>query len=306
MGGEETCCNSSRFPIALGRFLSLCNLLILGLPPWLVISLSPRPKPRTWRTISFPSTLHLWPILNLLLAEVPTCCQEELRLGLQEALVNAAKHGNCLDPNKVICIRFARINRRCWWIIGDQGRGFTPKACAAPWAEPIAADPAVQATPSAVENPGAGQREAARLGTTCAETTGLATTRTEATGLEAIRIEATRLETTRLEATRLDITASLGATGLQTAALEADRPNPQDLAAGLGVGPRGAGRCGGAGEGERSLGLEEERDCGRGIFLMQHIFDEVRWNPEGNELTLCKHLPRSIPLSFFRFWFKVA
>ena len=180
-----------------------------------MISLSPRPKPRTWRTISFPSTLHLWPILNLLLAEVPTCCQEELRLGLQEALVNAAKHGNCLDPNKVICIRFARINHRCWWIIGDQGRGFLSQGGggAAPWTRPCSEE---QSTPIEAEN--------------------------------------------------------------------------------WSCGPDGVG-----------LGFEtEERDCGRGIFLMQHIFDEVRWNREGNELTLCKYLPRSLPLNFLPFWFKVA
>lgn len=143
-----------------------------------MISLSPRPRSRSWKTISFPSTLHLEPILNLLLAEVPSCCQWDLRLGLQEALVNAAKHGNQLDPSKVICIRFARIQSRCWWIITDQGNSFIPPPCS------------LAALPDS----------------------------------------------------------------------------------------------------------EEEQDCGRGFFLMEHIFDQVRWNPGNNELTLCKEVQSLSPL----------
>ncbi|MEB3273679.1 MAG: ATP-binding protein [Prochlorothrix sp.] len=144
--------------------------------------------------------------MNLLLAEVPPSCQDDLRLGLQEALVNAAKHGNCLDPNKVIHIRFARIHQRCWWIIGDQGHGFTP---------------------------------------VCRSRSSL-----------ALEPSVTPIETQE--------------------------------------------------ESWRAVVEWEEQDCGRGIFLMQHVFDEVRWNPEGNELTLCKYLPRSIPLSLFPFWPRAA
>jgi len=160
-----------------------------------VISLSPRPTLRTWRTISFPSTLHLTPVLDLLLATVPPRWEPDLRLGLQEALVNAAKHGNQLDPSKVVYIRFSRINHQWWWIIGDQGGGFSPPTCHTPLPDPFA----------------------------------------------------------------------------------------------LPLAP-----------------VAETRDCGRGLFLIDQIFDQVYWNPAGNELTLCKDLPRSLPHTLLPFWFKAA
>ncbi|MFN7514792.1 MAG: anti-sigma regulatory factor, partial [Microcystis sp.] len=47
--------------------------------------------------MSFASTLYLCPILDLLTASIPEELEPEIRLGLQEALVNAAKHGNHLD-----------------------------------------------------------------------------------------------------------------------------------------------------------------------------------------------------------------
>jgi anti-sigma regulatory factor (Ser/Thr protein kinase) len=93
-----------------------------------VITISFRPLGRNWGTISFASTLYLCPILDLLLAEIPRKLHSELRLGLQEALVNAAKHGNNLDPSKTVVVRFSLIDNQYWWIISDQGRGFTPLA----------------------------------------------------------------------------------------------------------------------------------------------------------------------------------
>ncbi len=91
-----------------------------------MITISPRPVKRNWGTISFASTLYLCPILDLLLAEVPCKWQAELRLGLQEALVNAAKHGNNLDPSKIVIVRFSIEGDHYWWAISDQGCGFTP------------------------------------------------------------------------------------------------------------------------------------------------------------------------------------
>ena len=46
-----------------------------------------------------------------------------IRLGLHEALVNAVKHGNKLDPSKIIKVK--RIITPHWWvwIIQDQGMG---------------------------------------------------------------------------------------------------------------------------------------------------------------------------------------
>lgn len=94
-----------------------------------MIAISSRPVKRNWVTISFASTLYLGSILDLLLAEIPTECQDELRLGLQEALVNAAKHGNKLDPSKTVVVRFSIINNHFWWLISDQGGGFKPPTC---------------------------------------------------------------------------------------------------------------------------------------------------------------------------------
>lgn len=96
---------------------------------FVVITISPRPVKRNWGTISFASTLYLCPVLDLLLAEVPYRWHAELRLGLQEALVNAAKHGNNLDPSKVVIVRFSLEDDHYWWVISDQGCGFTPHKC---------------------------------------------------------------------------------------------------------------------------------------------------------------------------------
>ncbi|CAC5345990.1 MULTISPECIES: ATP-binding protein [Planktothrix] len=91
-----------------------------------MIALTSRPVKRNWVTISFASTLYLCPVLDLLLYDIPDPLQAEIRLGLQEALVNAAKHGNKLDPSKTVVVRFCLIQDYCWWIISDQGGGFKP------------------------------------------------------------------------------------------------------------------------------------------------------------------------------------
>lgn len=88
---------------------------------------------KRWDSLSFSSTLYLRPILDALLAPMPGLLHDELRLGLQEALVNAAKHGNQLDPNKVVSVRYAKAGGYYWWIVSDQGKGFEqPKACPCP------------------------------------------------------------------------------------------------------------------------------------------------------------------------------
>ena len=59
--------------------------------------------------MSFASTLYLCPILDLLTASIPEELEPEIRLGLQEALVNAAKHGNHLDPAKPWSFTFPAV-----------------------------------------------------------------------------------------------------------------------------------------------------------------------------------------------------
>ena len=49
-----------------------------------------------------------------------------LKLGLHEALVNAAKHGNNLDPHKIIKVKRIITPKWCVWQIQDQGNGLKP------------------------------------------------------------------------------------------------------------------------------------------------------------------------------------
>ncbi|MGK7933089.1 MAG: ATP-binding protein [Microcystaceae cyanobacterium] len=76
--------------------------------------------------MSFTSTLYLCPILELLLADIPEPLKPEVRLGLQEALVNAAKHGNELNPEKTVIVQFCATKSEYVWVISDQGIGFVP------------------------------------------------------------------------------------------------------------------------------------------------------------------------------------
>jgi serine/threonine-protein kinase RsbW len=84
------------------------------------------PVKSEWDKVSFASTLFLCPIVDNLLSKVPGKWHAEIRLGLQEALVNAAKHGNNLDPRKQVMVRFCFEEGAYWWIISDEGRGFQP------------------------------------------------------------------------------------------------------------------------------------------------------------------------------------
>lgn len=152
-----------------------------------MLAISLRPVARPWCTLSFASTLYLRPILDLLLAEVPPNWQAELRLGLQEALVNAAKHGNRLDPSKRVVIRFSTSASRYWWMISDQGPG----------------------CPSAREQ---GKDSSAS-----------------------------------------EVSLELSQHGLP---------------------------C-------------HEQECGRGLYILHQVFDQVQWNSEGTELRLCKQIHRS-------------
>jgi len=148
-----------------------------------VIAISPRLSGRGFSTLSFASTLYLGSILDLLTSEVPADCRDDLRLGLQEALVNAAKHGNNLDPGKTVFVRFRVDRDRYWWIISDQGSGFSP---------------------------------------------------------------------------------------------------PQNCKAG-----------------DEGVGLPcQDEECGRGLYILYQIFDQVHWNPEGTELHLCKCVGSRSRLSF--------
>nr|WP_245595909.1 ATP-binding protein [Gloeobacter kilaueensis] len=131
-----------------------------------------QPARQERRTVTFASTLFLRPILDLLLAEISPLWRAEVRLGLQEALVNAACHGNCLDPDKRVTVHFSVAPNYYVWIIADEGSGFDKQ------------QPCADAVPCS------------------------------------------------------------------------------------------------------------DWECGRGLFILRQIFDEVQWLPPGNQLRLCKYIPR--------------
>ncbi len=96
-----------------------------------LFSLSPLARTPLFRWADFilPSTLQLSPLLEILLE--PVGCLEttsRLQLGLQEALVNAVRHGNDSDPAKNLRIR--RILTPNWliWQIQDEGNGMPDQA----------------------------------------------------------------------------------------------------------------------------------------------------------------------------------
>lgn len=82
------------------------------------------PMALRWSDFITPSTLQLAPLLELLIE--PIRClqlQGQVQLGLQEALVNAVRHGNGCDPAK--CLRVRRIETPNWlvWQVQDEGAG---------------------------------------------------------------------------------------------------------------------------------------------------------------------------------------
>ena len=86
-------------------------------------------RPRIyWSNFELESSLQLNEFVDLLME--PTIKSHSIyliKLGLHEALVNAVKHGNKLDPNKNIRVRRIITPRWCVWQIQDQGNGLEIK-----------------------------------------------------------------------------------------------------------------------------------------------------------------------------------
>jgi anti-sigma regulatory factor (Ser/Thr protein kinase) len=82
-----------------------------------------------WSDFITPSTLQLAPLVEILLEPVPCLqLQARLQLGLQEALVNAVRHGNGGDPAKLLRIRRIETPRWVVWQVQDEGRGVPPES----------------------------------------------------------------------------------------------------------------------------------------------------------------------------------
>jgi serine/threonine-protein kinase RsbW len=85
-----------------------------------------------WTVVEFGSSLDRARGLE---KEILDCCQKHrygeadifaIKLALEEALVNAVKHGNKLDPAKVVKVQYHVTEQRADITIEDQGPGFNP------------------------------------------------------------------------------------------------------------------------------------------------------------------------------------
>ncbi|MBO8219069.1 ATP-binding protein [Prochlorococcus marinus] len=81
-----------------------------------------------WSIFEFESSLQLNEFVDQLLEPIERSQSSYLiKLGLHEALVNAVKHGNKLDPTKNIRVRRIITPNWCVWQIQDQGNGLEIK-----------------------------------------------------------------------------------------------------------------------------------------------------------------------------------
>ena len=81
-----------------------------------------------WSNYEFESSLQLNEFVDQLLEPIKNSQSSYLiKLGLHEALVNAVKHGNKLDPKKNIRVRRIITPNWCVWQIQDQGNGLEIK-----------------------------------------------------------------------------------------------------------------------------------------------------------------------------------
>ena len=92
-----------------------------------IIKLLKRPL-NNWSNFELCSSLQLNEFVDQLLEPIKYSQSSYLiKLGLHEALVNAVKHGNKLDPTKNIRVRRIITPNWCVWQIQDQGNGLEIK-----------------------------------------------------------------------------------------------------------------------------------------------------------------------------------
>ena len=99
---------------------------------------APTPPPQ-WTTRSLHRTEEVVPAIENLIREVEAVGFPErevfaIRLALEEALVNAIKHGHKGDPSKEVQLRYHVLPNRLLVEIEDQGPGFNPNAVPNPLA----------------------------------------------------------------------------------------------------------------------------------------------------------------------------
>lgn len=85
-----------------------------------------------WTSVVFASSLErAHQVEEDILACCRACCFADhdlfaIKLALEEALVNAVKHGNKLDPSKRVTVQYRCTPERLDVSIEDQGAGFKP------------------------------------------------------------------------------------------------------------------------------------------------------------------------------------
>ena len=81
-----------------------------------------------WSNFELESSLQLNEFVDLLLEPIEKSHSTYLiKLGLHEAIVNAVKHGNKLDPKKNVRVRRIITPNWCVWQIQDEGKGLEIK-----------------------------------------------------------------------------------------------------------------------------------------------------------------------------------
>ena len=94
-----------------------------------------------WADVSFCSCLHKARDVE---NEILAACEKHhfgdgdlfaLKLALEEALVNAVKHGNKMDPAKQVRVHYRVCDQRADITIEDQGEGFNPAELPDPTAD---------------------------------------------------------------------------------------------------------------------------------------------------------------------------
>jgi serine/threonine-protein kinase RsbW len=106
-----------------------------------------------WQQIGVHTLADIRCLINRLLGELRPLGYPEkelfgIRLALEEALVNAIKHGNGEDPAKTVQVRYHAGAQQFMIEIQDEGRGFDPESVPDPLAPPTSNAPAAAASSS--------------------------------------------------------------------------------------------------------------------------------------------------------------
>src|SRR5262249_31626806 len=91
-----------------------------------------RPIPEKWQETKVHTITHMAALNDEILAQMQGLGDSEkdlfsMRLAMEEAIVNAIKHGNKTDPSKAVQVRYRLTDREVVTEIEDEGDGFDPK-----------------------------------------------------------------------------------------------------------------------------------------------------------------------------------